>query len=36
MAIAFTKAPRVAYAEMGFEFDIEVPLWQIVGAAAPH
>jgi PAS domain S-box-containing protein len=36
LAIAFTKAPRVAYAEKGFEFDVEVPLWQILGAAAPH
>jgi PAS domain S-box-containing protein len=36
MAIAFTKAPRVAFAEKGFEFAVEVPLWQIVGASAPH
>jgi PAS domain S-box-containing protein len=36
LAIAFTQAPRVAYAEKGFEFDVEVPLWQILGAAAPH
>jgi len=36
IAIAFSKAPRVSFAERGFEFDVEVPLWQIVGAHSPH
>ena len=35
IAIAFSKAPRVSFAERGFEFDVEVPLWQIVGAHSP-
>jgi two-component sensor histidine kinase len=36
IAIAFTKAPRISFAERGFEFAVEVPLWQILGAHSPH
>jgi PAS domain S-box-containing protein len=36
IAIAFTTTPHISFAERGFEFTVEVPLRQIVGASGPH